>query len=79
MIGVEIVKDGGGKEPAVEEAKLIRKLCADRGLIVGLGGWWLNVIRIQPPMTINADHVARALDVIEKAVGGVQADKRAAA
>ena len=30
-------------------------------------------------MTINAGHVPRALDVIEKAVAGVQADKQAAA
>ncbi|MFQ6081294.1 MAG: aspartate aminotransferase family protein [Candidatus Bathyarchaeia archaeon] len=68
MIGVEIVKDKKTKEPGAEESKEIRKLCADDGLIVGLGGWWSNVIRIQPPLTIKEEHVDQALETLEKAV-----------
>lgn len=72
MIGVEIVKDKTTKKPGVEESTKVRKLCADYGLIVGLGGWWKNVIRIQPPMTIKEKHVNKALEIFEKAVKEVE-------
>jgi len=68
MTGVEIVKDNKTKEPGVEETDKIRKLCADYGLIVGKGGWWNNVIRIQPPMTIREEHVDVALEALQNAV-----------
>jgi len=72
MIGVEIVKDEKTKEPGAEECKEIRKLCADYGLIVGLGGWWSNVIRIQPPLTIRKEHVEKAVEAFERAVKEVK-------
>ncbi len=68
MIGVEVVRDKKTKEPSGELTNLIRKSCADHGLIVGKGGWWSNVIRIQPPMTIREEHVDEALETLEKAV-----------
>ncbi len=72
MTGMEIVKDKKTKEPAPEETNKIRKFCADHGLIVGKGGWWNNVIRIQPPMTIREEHVDKALETLEKAVKEVE-------
>lgn len=72
MIGVEIVKNKDTKEPGSEECKEIRMLCSKYGLIVGLGGFWSNVIRIQPPLTIREEHVCQAMDAFEKAVRDVQ-------
>ena len=72
MAGIEIVKDKKTKEPGIEESKEIRQLCADYGLIVGRGGWWNNVIRIQPPMTIKEEHVDKALETLEKATKEVE-------
>ena len=72
MIGVEIVKNKKTKEPISDQCKMIRKLCADYGLIVGLGGFWANVIRIQPPLTIREEHVDKAMEVFEKAVKEVE-------
>jgi 4-aminobutyrate aminotransferase/(S)-3-amino-2-methylpropionate transaminase len=72
MTGLEIVKDKKTKEPGTEETNKIRKFCADHGLIVGKGGWWNNVIRIQPPMTIREEHVEEALETLEKAVKEVE-------
>ena len=72
MIGVEIVKDKKTKEPGVEETDKIRKYCADYGLIVGKGGWWNNVIRIQPPLTIKEEHIDQAMEIFEKAVKNVE-------
>jgi 4-aminobutyrate aminotransferase-like enzyme len=68
MIGVEIVKEKTSKVPGVEECKTIRRLCADAGLIVGAGGFWSNVIRIQPPLTISKESVEEGLNVFEEAV-----------
>jgi 4-aminobutyrate aminotransferase-like enzyme len=68
MIGVEIVKDKLTKEPGPQETTEVRQLCADHGLIVGKGGWWNNVIRIQPPLIITPEHAYEALDIFELAV-----------
>ncbi len=68
MIGVEIVEDRTSRAPGKKQAAQIRKLCADRGLIIGSGGWWMNVLRIQPPMTITEEHVMQALTTLEQAL-----------
>jgi 4-aminobutyrate aminotransferase-like enzyme len=72
MIGIEIVKDKQSKIPGIEEGKEIRKLCAKHGLIIGYGGWWNNVIRIQPPIIINQDHINEALKIFEKSIKEVE-------
>jgi 4-aminobutyrate aminotransferase-like enzyme len=71
MVGIEIVKEKKSKEPALEECKEIRKLCHDNGLIVGVGGLWSNVLRIQPPLTIKEEHVEQGIDILEMAVSTV--------
>ncbi|MCS7115907.1 MAG: aspartate aminotransferase family protein [Nitrososphaerota archaeon] len=72
MIGVEIVKDKRTKEPLRDKCKEIRKRCADYGLVVGFGGFWANVIRIQPPLTIREEHVDKAMEAFERAVKEVK-------
>ncbi|UCH37615.1 MAG: aspartate aminotransferase family protein [Candidatus Bathyarchaeota archaeon] len=68
MIGVEVVQTKASKTPAPEKCKLIRQRCAENGLIVGTGGFWSNVIRIQPPLTISKDAVDAGVAIFEKAV-----------
>jgi 4-aminobutyrate aminotransferase len=68
MIGVEIVKDKDSKEPAQKECSEIRRACANRGLIVGTGGWYRNVIRVQPPLIIDDGHVDSGLRMFEEAL-----------
>ncbi|KPV62568.1 MAG: Glutamate-1-semialdehyde 2,1-aminomutase [Candidatus Bathyarchaeota archaeon BA1] len=72
MIGIEIVKSRKTKEPGADECKEIRRLSAEYGLIVGVGGFWSNVIRVQPPLTIREEHVDEAMQVFEKAVKEVE-------
>jgi len=72
MIGVELVKDTTSKAPGAEECKAIRNACLEEGLVVGVGGFWSNVIRIQPPLTIEEQHVAQGMDTFEKAVKTVE-------
>jgi 4-aminobutyrate aminotransferase-like enzyme len=68
MIGVEVVQTKASKTPAPEKCKLIRQRCAENGLIVGAGGFWSNVIRIQPPLTISNDAVDAGVAIFKKAV-----------
>ncbi len=68
MIGVELVKDKASKEPAPDEAKKVRDLCRENGVLVGRGGPLANVIRLQPPLTITADQADQAASTLEKAL-----------
>jgi 4-aminobutyrate aminotransferase/(S)-3-amino-2-methylpropionate transaminase len=68
MIGVEIVKNKSTKEPNPEGCSNIRRRCANSGFIVGTGGWYKNVIRIQPPLIIEEQHVEEALNIFENAL-----------
>ena len=67
MIGVELVKDSA-KTPAVEETKAARKSCLEKGLLIGAGGVWANVLRIQPPLVITDEELDEALAIIERSL-----------
>jgi 4-aminobutyrate aminotransferase-like enzyme len=68
MIGIELVKNKKEKEPAFMKSKAVIISCAKKGLIVGLGGFWSNVIRLQPPLTINEEHIDKALESLVEAL-----------
>jgi 4-aminobutyrate aminotransferase/4-aminobutyrate aminotransferase/(S)-3-amino-2-methylpropionate transaminase len=40
----------------------------DNGIIIGTGGFYKNVLRFQPPLTISRDQLVRTVDAIEDAV-----------
>jgi len=71
MIGVELIKDKQ-KTPAVAETKEVRRLCREAGVLVGAGGTFANVIRLQPPLTLTAAEADRICDVVSDAVAKVQ-------
>lgn len=73
MIGVELVKDRGTREPAAKEAAAVRRLAREAGVLIGVGGQGGNVVRIQPPLVIGDGALERALDVVEEALGAVAA------
>lgn len=66
LLGVELVKDRQSKEHAVAETARLMDLCKDRGVLLGKGGLRGNVLRIAPPMTINAAEVDHLLDVLDQ-------------
>ncbi len=67
MIGMELVSDAR-KTPAEESAGKIRQFCLDHGLLIGVGGVFGNVLRIQPPLVISEDELDRALGILEQAL-----------
>lgn len=68
MIGVEFVKDKGSKEPGADVAGEVRKQCYKRGLIVELGGHYLNVVRFLPPLVLTEELADKGLDIMVEAV-----------
>jgi 4-aminobutyrate aminotransferase len=72
MIGVELVKDGESKAPNPEAANQVMEICKDRGLLIGRGGLYGNVIRMSPPLVITEDDAARAVETLGVAFGEVE-------
>jgi len=70
MIGIELVSDAR-KTPAPDVAARFRDLCREQGLLVGLGGVYGNVVRLQPPLVIDDDLLDRAVTLIERALAQV--------
>ena len=72
MLGVELVRDRQTKEPAAKETADVLELCKERGLLVGKGGLYGNVLRIKPPMCLtkdDADFLAECLEEVLQIVG----------
>jgi 4-aminobutyrate aminotransferase len=65
MIGLELVKDRNTKEPAADRAKAVRATLRERGILVGTGGAYGNVVRLQPPLSITAEEADRAASALE--------------
>ncbi len=70
MIGVELVRDAK-KTPATEEAGKVKNLMRERGFLIGVGGTWGNVLRIQPPLIIGQADLLKAVDALGECLGGL--------
>ncbi len=47
------------------------RLCREAGVLVGAGGTFANVIRLQPPLTLSVAEADRICDVVSDAVAKV--------
>jgi 4-aminobutyrate aminotransferase len=66
MIGIEIVKDKGTREPAVALRNRIETLAFERGLMVlGCGE---TSLRLSPPLIVSKEEATVALDILEEAL-----------
>jgi alanine-glyoxylate transaminase/(R)-3-amino-2-methylpropionate-pyruvate transaminase len=72
MLGVELVRDRGSKEPAKEETLEILEAAREFGVLLGKGGLDGNVLRIKPPMCISAADVDFALEVLDLGLARVE-------
>ena len=69
MQGIELVKDKQSKEPAPQAVAAVMEGTKARGLIIGRGGLYGNVLRISPPLNVTAADADQAADVIDQALG----------
>ncbi len=65
MIGVELVKDRETKAYATAETTRVVDEMRKRGVLVGKGGRFGNVLRIQPPLIFTADDCTEFLRALE--------------
>ncbi|MEO3993188.1 MAG: aminotransferase class III-fold pyridoxal phosphate-dependent enzyme [Desulfurococcaceae archaeon TW002] len=73
MIGLELVKDKESKVRGFEEAKKVVWRAYELGLfIMFLSG---NVLRIQPPLTIEEEVLEEGLNILEKSIKDVEEGK----
>lgn len=63
MVGIELVEPGGNK-PGVAIATRVLEETRERGLLVGKGGLYNNVIRLAPPMTVTDEETDEALGIL---------------
>ncbi len=68
MLGVELVRDRGSREPAKQETLDVMEYCREMGVLIGKGGLDGNVLRIKPPMCLSAADVDFALEVLDMAL-----------
>jgi alanine-glyoxylate transaminase/(R)-3-amino-2-methylpropionate-pyruvate transaminase len=71
MLGVELVRDRGTKEPAREETTELFEQLRQLGVLVGKGGLSANVLRIKPPLCITAADVDYAIAAMDKSLARV--------
>lgn len=70
MVGVEIVEDKATKVPAPAEAVKIRAAMREQGALIGVGGAFGNVLRIQPPLIINESEMERVVETLKGIMEG---------
>ncbi len=69
MLGVELVRDRKTKEPAKAEAADVLEAARHRGLLIGKGGLYGNVLRIKPPMCVTADDARFIIACLDDVLG----------
>jgi 4-aminobutyrate aminotransferase len=71
MQGVEIVKDRDTKEPAPALLNQVFEGAKKRGVLIGKGGLYGNVLRIGPPLIAQKDHIDELIEALDKSFAEV--------
>ncbi len=70
LLAIELVKDKATKEPFVEAGNLVYQTAFRRGLAWATAG---HILRITPPIVMSLDLMSKGLDIIDEAIGDVEA------
>ncbi len=71
MLALETVRPGGGLEPDPQAAAALLEETRKRGVLIGKGGLYGNVLRIAPPLSVTEDEVEQASRALAGAVDAV--------
>jgi 4-aminobutyrate aminotransferase-like enzyme len=71
MQALELVKDPKTKEPAPNVANEMLEASRERGLLIGKGGMYNNVLRMSPAMNIGKADVDEALKLLDESFAAV--------
>jgi 4-aminobutyrate aminotransferase-like enzyme len=67
MQALELVEDRKTKEPGAARTLRVAEATRRRGLLIGKGGLYGNIIRLGPPMLIGESEVDEALEKLDNA------------
>ena len=67
MVGMELVKDRGTKEPASEETSKIANEALRNGAIFPTAGLQGNVLRVLVSLVITDEQIDEGMDILEQA------------
>ncbi len=73
MQGVELVKDRKTKEPAPQAVLDVFEKTKAKGVLIGKGGLYGNVLRLGPPLTAQKDHIDELIGALDSAFGEIHA------
>ena len=73
MAAMELVTDGGSKEPNAALAAAVARECFQRGVVTLTCGTYGNVFRFLPPLSISDELLHEAMDMLEEAVAAALA------
>jgi 4-aminobutyrate aminotransferase-like enzyme len=72
LLGFELVKDRTTKEYATQETSELMELCREKGLLVGKGGLYGNVVRLAPPLSVDRAQCERMLKIIDESLQQIE-------
>jgi len=75
MQGVELVKDetASDRTPQPQATNALLEESRKRGLLIGKGGLYGNVLRIAPPLVVTAAEVDEALGALDESFTAIEA------
>jgi 4-aminobutyrate aminotransferase len=63
MVGVDLVTDRDTKAPAAAQAAFVRQYCLEHNVLIGVGGNFGNVLRVQPPLVISDEQLQQVFEI----------------
>jgi 4-aminobutyrate aminotransferase len=72
MQAMELVEDRQSKKPASAATAALMEETRKRGLLVGKGGLWGNVIRMSPPLNIGKADVEEAARILDESFSALE-------
>ncbi len=74
-LALEIVQDKETREPDPKRTGDLLEAAKDMGLLIGKGGFYGNVLRLSPPLSITREETSEAIDKMKKAFAAVALSK----
>jgi 4-aminobutyrate aminotransferase-like enzyme len=76
MQAIELVEDRNTKVPATSATAAMMEETRKRGLLVGRGGMWSNVLRMSPPLNISKQDVDEADRILDESLDAIEQGRR---
>jgi 4-aminobutyrate aminotransferase-like enzyme len=71
MQALELVEDRTTKQPCPKGTNAIMEEARKRGLLIGKGGFYGNVLRMSPPLNITKADVDEAIRILDESFTAV--------